>query len=130
VTPPAVERLETVRVVVADDDPDIRVLLQSILDLDQRIEVAGVASDGADALAQFEAQLPEVLVLDERMPVLYGLEVAERVLQARPEQIVILCTAFVDDTVISTAAALGVRSVLGKGEIHRLGDEIIRLVGT
>ncbi len=120
-------RTDRVRVVVADDDPDIRVLLQSILDQDQRIEVAGVATDGGDALAQFEAQRPEVLVLDERMPVLYGLEVAEQVLRAHPTQIVILCTAFVDDTVISTAASLGVRSVLGKGEIHRLGDEIIRL---
>jgi DNA-binding NarL/FixJ family response regulator len=127
VTLPPSGRAEPVRVVVADDDPDIRVLLQSILDLDQRIEVAGVAIDGGDALAQFEAERPEVLVLDERMPMLYGLEVAEQVLQAHPKQIVILCTAFVDDTVISTASALGVRSVLGKGEIHRLGDEIIRL---
>lgn len=128
-TEPPSERPETVRVVVADDDPDIRVLLQSILDLDQRIEVTGVAVDGGDALAQFEAQRPEVLVVDERMPVLYGLEVAEQVLRDHPEQIVILCTAFVDDTVISAASGLGVRSVLGKGEIHRLGDEIIRLVG-
>jgi DNA-binding NarL/FixJ family response regulator len=128
VTPPSTERTDPVRVLVADDDPDIRVLLRSILDLDRRISVEGVAADGGEALDQFEALRPEVLVLDERMPVLYGLEVAERILRDHPEQIVILCTAFVDDTVVSTAASLGVRSVLGKGEIHRLGEEIIRLV--
>lgn len=122
------ERTNPVRVVIADDDPDIRVLLRSLLDLDQRIEVTGEASDGGQALAQFTQLRPDVLVLDERMPVLYGLEVAQRVLQDHPDQPVILCTAFVDDTVLSTAAALGVQSVLGKGEIHRLGDEILRLV--
>jgi DNA-binding NarL/FixJ family response regulator len=119
----------TVRVVIADDDPDIRVLLRSLLDLDARIEVAGEAGDGGEALARYAELRPDVLVLDERMPVLYGLEVAERVLGEHPGQVVILCTAFVDDTVIATATALGVRCVLGKGEIHRLSDEILRLAG-
>ena len=122
------ERTDPVRVVIADDDPDIRVLLRSILDLDQRIEVTGEARDGGEALARFTQLRPDVLVLDERMPVLYGLEVAQRVLLEHPDQPVILCTAYVDDTVLSNAAALGVQCVLGKGEIHRLGDEIHRLV--
>jgi DNA-binding NarL/FixJ family response regulator len=126
--PRSAERVEVVRVVIADDDPDILVLLRSLLDLDRRIEVAGEASDGGQALERFAELRPDVLVLDERMPVLYGLEVARRVLGDHPDQLVILCTAFVDDSVISKAAELGVRSVLGKGEIHRLGDEILRLV--
>jgi two-component system, NarL family, nitrate/nitrite response regulator NarL len=126
--PESGERVGVVRVVIADDDPDIRVLLRSLLDLDHRIEVAGEACDGAEALERFTELHPDVLVLDERMPGLYGLEVARRVLVDHPDQAVILCTAFVDDTVTSRAAELGVRSVLGKGEIHRLGDEILRLV--
>jgi DNA-binding NarL/FixJ family response regulator len=126
--PDHAERTDAVRVVIADDDPDIRVLLRSLLDLDQRIEVTGEASDGGEALTQFAQLRPDVLVLDERMPVHYGLEVARRVLREHPDQAVILCTAYVDDTVLSTATALGVQSVLGKGEIHRLGDEILRVV--
>jgi DNA-binding NarL/FixJ family response regulator len=126
--PDHAERTDAVRVVIADDDPDIRVLLRSLLDLDQRIEVTGEASDGGEALTQFAQLRPDVLVLDERMPVHYGLEVARRVLRVHPDQAVILCTAYVDDTVLSTATALGVQSVLGKGEIHRLGDEILRVV--
>ncbi|MGH9273178.1 MAG: response regulator transcription factor, partial [Acidimicrobiales bacterium] len=86
------ERTNTVRVVIADDDPDIRVLLRSLLDLDARIEVTGEASDGGEALARFTQLRPDVLVLDERMPILYGLEVAQRVLFEHPDQAVILCT--------------------------------------
>jgi DNA-binding NarL/FixJ family response regulator len=122
------ERTEPVRVVIADDDPDIRVLLRSLLDLDHRIEVVAEASDGEQALARFTEVRPEVLVLDERMPGLYGLEVAQRVLRDHPAQLVILCTAYVDDTVLTKASDLGVRCVLGKGDIHRLGEEILRLV--
>ncbi len=122
------ERTDTVRVVIADDDPDIRVLLRSLLDLDHRIVVVGEAADGEEALVRFAEARPDVLVLDERMPGLYGLEVAKRVLRDHPHQRVILCTAYVDDTVLTTASTLGVRCVLGKGDIHRLGEEIVRLV--
>ena len=62
------------------------------------------------------------------MPVLEGLEVARRVLADHPDQVVILCTAFVTTRSSSKAAEVGVRSVLGKQQIHRLADEILRLV--
>jgi YesN/AraC family two-component response regulator len=127
--PNGAEMTRTIRVVIADDDPDIRVLLRSLLDLDRRIEVAGEAVDGGEALQRFTELRPDVLVLDERMPVMYGLEVAERVLAQQPDQAIILCTAYIDDSVVAAAARLGVQSVLGKGDIHRLGDEILRLAG-
>lgn len=126
--PEPAERTVPVRVVIADDDPDIRVLLRSLLDLDRRIEVAGEATNGEEALTRFREERPDVLVLDERMPAMYGLEVAQVVLRDHPDQPVILCTAYVDDAVLSTASALGVQCVLGKGDIHRLGEEILRLV--
>ncbi len=121
------ERTTVTRVVIADDDPDIRVLLRSLLDLEPRIEVAGEAADGGEALERFLEMRPDVLVLDERMPVMYGLDVARRVLAEHPDQAVILCTAFVDESVLAEARAIGVRIVLGKGDIHRLGTEILGL---
>ena len=121
------ELTATVRVVVADDDEDMRVLMRSMLGLDPRIHIVGEASDGDEALARFDELRPDVLVLDERMPGLRGLEVAERVLAAHPEQVIILCTAFVDRTMQATAGELGVRRVLGKSDVDQLGAEILRL---
>jgi NarL family two-component system response regulator LiaR len=118
-----------VRVVIADDDPDILVLLRSMLSLDQRIDVAGEAIDGGEALTRFLELRPDVLVLDERMPVMYGLEVAAQVLGSHPDQVVILCTAYIDDTVRTSASELGVRAVVGKNDIPHLADEILRLAG-
>jgi DNA-binding NarL/FixJ family response regulator len=118
----------TVRVVIADDDPDILVLLRSLLSLDHRIEVTGEATDGKEALERFTLLHPDVLVLDERMPGMYGLEVAARVLETHPDQAIILCTAYLDDSLAANAALLGVRCVLGKKEVSRLSEEIVRAV--
>src|SRR3546814_9289830 len=72
-----------VRVLIVDDEPDLRLLLRTMLDLEADIDIAGEAGDGAEALERYAEIGPDVLVLDQRMPVLSGLEVAERVLQDR-----------------------------------------------
>jgi len=125
--PPTGEANEVVRVVIVDDEPDLLLLLRTMLGLDVRIEIAGEARDGAEALERFAELRPDVLVLDQRMPVLNGLEVAERVLIDHPDQAVILFTAYLDAATTSAATALGVRSVLSKGDIDQLGTEILRL---
>ncbi len=119
----------TARVVIVDDEPDIRVLVRTILGLDGRFEVAGEAATGIEGLEQFELHRPDVLVLDQRMPGLEGLEVAARVLASHPDQVVILVSAFLNEAIVADAAALGVRRVLGKQDLSRLGDEISRLLG-
>ena len=115
-----------VRVLLADDELDMQVLLRSVLSMDDRISIAGVASDGGEALQLFDQLHPDVLVLDERMPILYGLEVAERVLADHPNQRIIICSAWVDDVLRQRAAALGVHAVLPKQQHSELAGEILR----
>jgi DNA-binding NarL/FixJ family response regulator len=117
----------TIRVLIVDDEPDLRVLLRSMLSIDQRVEVTGEAGDGGEGLAMFEALRPDVLILDQRMPELTGLEVAERVLAGNPEQAIILMSAYLDDAIRAEAAAMGIRGVIGKPQnIDTIVDEIIR----
>lgn len=125
--PPDMAR--TVRVLVVDDEADLRLLMRTMLDLDPRIEIVGEAADGGEALERYAELAPDVVLLDLRMPVLNGIEVAERILGEHPEQAIILFTAFLDPDLMAEATALGVRSVIGKGDIDALLPEILR-VGT
>lgn len=119
----------TIRVLIVDDEPDLRVLLRTMLSLDQRFEIAGEAVDGGQGLAMFRELRPDVLLLDQRMPVLEGLQVAEQVLAETPDQPVILMSAFLDAAMVKRATAVGVQRVLGKQGLKDICEEILHLVG-
>lgn len=114
-----------IRVLIVDDEPDIRLLLRSMLGIDQRFDVAGEAADGAEGITQFEALRPDVVILDQRMPVLGGLETAQRILRDHPGQAIVLLSAYIDAALRDEALALGVRQVVGKQEIMDLGPHLL-----
>ena len=64
------------RVLVVDDSPVQRDILIGLLEKDPQIEVAGWSANGADALRAVERLQPDVITLDERMPLMGGLETA------------------------------------------------------
>src|SRR5690348_12728439 len=93
------------------------------------IDIVAEAVDGREALDQFRAlhcsDLPTVVILDNRMPGLTGLEVAAEILRDVPGQLTILITASVDDRIRAEAARLGVARVLSKRETIML-PKIVR----
>lgn len=121
------EHNRTVRVVIVDDEPDLLLLLRTMLSLEPRIEIAGEAGDGGRGLELYRQLQPDVLVLDQRMPVLEGLEVAAQVLADAPDQAIVLISAYLDDAIRSEANQIGVRSIMGKQQIEDIGAEILRL---
>lgn len=118
-----------IRVLIVDDEPDIRLLLRSLLGIDQRFDVAGEAANGAEGLEQFESLQPDIVILDQRMPVLGGLDTARRILMDHPDQPIVLLSAYVDAALRDEALALGVRQVLGKQEILDLGPQLLDAIG-
>ena len=69
---------EIIRVVLADDHVFVRDGIKSLLENEANIEVVGEATDGVEALKVVEAEKPDLLILDIRMPNLTGIEVVEK----------------------------------------------------
>ncbi|NBU31857.1 MAG: response regulator [Actinobacteria bacterium] len=98
------------RVVVADDEAIIRMDLVELLE-HAGYEVVGQASDGKAALQAIKELAPDVAVLDVKMPLLDGIEVAHNIREHIP---VVLVTAFGQADVIAQAGSAGVMGYVMK----------------
>jgi len=111
------------RTLIVDDEEDMRLLMRSTIEAaNEGLTVAGEARNGIEAVEQWRAVQPDIIVLDNRMPGLTGLEAAEQILAEDPDQTIILFSAFLNEDVRQAAAALGVRACLSKDAIFDLPD--------
>lgn len=119
-----------IKVMVVDDTDHVRRMLRNMLELDG-FNVVSEAGSGLEAMEHIGAANPDVVVIDYKMPDVDGLETAARIREARPEQVMILYTAFVDPELEAKARRVGVSVVLGKVEgLESLEREITRLCGS
>lgn len=100
---------DTVRVMIADDNFDMRLLVRATLGGDARLDVVAEAEDGTTAVDAFRATRPDVCVLDYRMPGLDGLEAAAQILTEDPDTKVLLFSAYLTPEITDAADALGMR---------------------
>jgi CheY-like chemotaxis protein len=121
---------DPIKVMLVDDVDHVRRMLKNMLDLDGFVVVAEAAS-GADALRAIDAADPDVVVIDYSMPDMDGIATASGIRSARPDQVMIMYTAYLDADVEARAREVGVALVLGKVEgLESLEREISRLCGT
>jgi len=96
----------TTRVFVVDDNQQIRRMLSQILSLD--FDVVGVAADGEEAIEGVADADPDVVIVDYMMPGIDGIETARAIRSKRPEQPILLYTAFLDGDIEDRARDAGV----------------------
>ena len=115
-----------VSVLLVDDDADIRFLERMVLKVSARgFTVVGEASSGDEAIARWRQLHPDVIVLDDGLPNMRGLDIAGRILAEQPDQLIVLLTAHEHNAVAARARALGVRLCLPKADIRRLPARLL-----
>jgi DNA-binding NarL/FixJ family response regulator len=91
---------DTIRVLLADDHPTLRVGLRVLLEQAPDIEVVGEANSGEEALAQIEALQPDVVVLDCQLPDIEGPEVAREIQRRGWSTRVLALSAYTDEAYV------------------------------
>lgn len=81
------------KVLIADDDEGMRLILRKIVSRAEGYEIAGEAEDGQAALRLYEAVRPDVVFLDVEMPVVNGVECAKKIADINPKTLIIFATA-------------------------------------
>lgn len=117
-----------IRVVVVDDHPILRAGLQAKIDGQPDMVVVGEAEDGPGAVAAFARHLPDVMLLDLRLPVMDAPEVISAIVQGhRDARIIVLSTYDTEEDVFRVLRA-GARGYVLKGTFVEGILEAIRSV--
>ena len=111
------DRWERMRVLVVDDDPEVRRLLRFLL-----AEVAEVheCEDGSDALSAYERHEPDWVLMDLAMRGLNGLAALRQILAAHPEAGVVILTQYDSHSLREAAAQAGARCYFLKDDLTQL----------
>ncbi|MFJ8311109.1 MULTISPECIES: response regulator [unclassified Streptomyces] len=84
----------TIRVLLVDDEPLLRMAFTMVLDAQADMEPVGEAGDGAEAARLARELRPDVVLMDVRMPGTDGIEATERIVAESPESKVLILTTF------------------------------------
>jgi two-component system NarL family response regulator len=119
-----------IRILLADDHPAVREGLAILLNRARGMRVVAQASNGQEAIAQYEAHLPDVALFDLRMPEGDGIEAMAAIRLKHPGACVVVLTTYDDEEDIYRAFAHGARGYLLKEStledivacIHRVSE--------
>lgn len=123
------EQRDRLTVVVADDEPDVRLLLRLQLQGVPGIEVVGEAGDGVQAIELCKDLRPDAIVMDLLMPKMMGIEAIERLQQELPGIGIVAYTATAGDFVRREMDRLGVALLLKSGMVEQLVEALRNSVG-
>jgi len=118
-----------IRVLIADDHPVVREGLAAILRSEPDIQVVAEAADGVQACALYDQHLPDVVILDLRMPRKDGLQVVTELMSSRrPKPRIIVMTTYETEEDVRRALHAGAKGYLVKGALPEQILETVRRV--
>jgi two-component system, NarL family, response regulator len=97
-----------------DDHPIVRGGIRDFLSLEPDLALAGEAADGREAVAAFARLIPDVVLMDLRMPVLDGVNAIAAIVKADPDARVLALTTYEGDADVLRALRAGAKGYLLK----------------
>jgi DNA-binding NarL/FixJ family response regulator len=104
------------RVLVADDDGDVRDALADLIGDDAGLELVGAARDAEETIAVARAQQPDIAIVDVAMPGGGGVRATVELLLVSPATRVIVLSSFQDQSTIDAMKEAGATRYLVKGD--------------
>jgi DNA-binding NarL/FixJ family response regulator len=117
-----------ITVLAADDHPLIRSGINAVLGEEPDMVMVAEASNGEEAIELYRQHLPDVVLMDLRMPVMNGLTAIRAILRDFPEARIIALTTYEGDEDIHSALAAGARGYLLKDAMRGELLNVIRTV--
>jgi DNA-binding NarL/FixJ family response regulator len=105
------------RILIVDDSPLIRELLQTCFESEPGWQVCGEAGNGEEAIEKAKELQPDLIVLDLSMPVMNGLEAARALSKLVPSVPLVMYTSSPTHRLENEALAAGVSRVILKSEL-------------
>jgi DNA-binding NarL/FixJ family response regulator len=121
-----------IRLLIADDHPSTRQGLATLLEADSDFEIAGIATDGNEAVAKALQGEVDVVIMDVKMPGLDGLEAAHRIKEKRSEGGIVIFSSYVFVSYLRELlndGRLGYAYLLKTATIEQLGAAIRTVAG-
>lgn len=116
------DSVDPIRVLLADDEPGLRTALTELLSHEDRVELIGTAADAEEAIRLAESDLPDVALIDVRMPEGGGPHAARGISRVSPGTRVIALSAYEDRTNVLDMLRAGAVGYMVKGTA---ADELV-----
>ena len=112
------KEIAKIRVLIVDDHPIMRVGIAAIIDATPDMTVVAQAGSGEDAVELFEKHLPDITLMDLRLPGISGVEAIRVVMSRHRNAKFVVLTTYEGDEDIHQALEAGARSYIIKGMPH------------
>jgi len=99
--------MKKISIIIADDQMVTREGLRTILDLEDDLEVIGLARNGEEVCEMVDTLRPDLVMLDIRMPVMDGISALKRIKQNHPDIFILILTTFIETDYIVEGLANG-----------------------
>ncbi len=106
--------MDAIRILIVDDHHVVRKGLRMVLELEADFEIIAEASEGNEALKQYELQHPDIVLLDLQMEPMDGISTLKEIKRVDPEAKVIVLTSYIDSTHALPAIEAGASGYLLK----------------